>query len=139
MQTPFDQTDADARLDDSLALLRELEANKPDEIRQQRADERIVIKSRILLQPGNAGDLHRMKVQGVTGDISRRGCLILVPSPLRVGDLYRLTFDRSSLDLPMAFARCLRCRLIREDAFESGFEFFTPVELSAGAVCRRAS
>ena len=47
MQTPFDQTDADARLDDSLALLRELEANKPDEIRQQRADERKEVQEQL--------------------------------------------------------------------------------------------
>jgi hypothetical protein len=132
MQDPFEETGADRSFADSFAMLNELEANKPEAIRKLRADERISVKTKVIIQPGNAGDLQRMRLQGVTGDISRSGCLVLVPTPLLVGDIYRLTFDREVLDLPMLFARCLRCRLIREHAFESGFSFFAPVELPQG-------
>ena len=53
-------------------------------------------------------------------------------SPVTVGDVYRLQFDKASIDLPLVFARCLRCRLVREDAFEAGFTFFTPISLTKG-------
>jgi len=47
-----------------------------------------------------------------------------------VGDIYWLTFDKTELKLDNLFARCLRCRLIREDAYEAGFKFFDLVDLS---------
>ena len=71
-------------------------------------------------------------MHGVSGDVSSGGCLLLVATPLMVGDIYWLTFDRSVIDLPPAFGRCLRCRLIREDAFEAGFKFLSPVTLPGG-------
>lgn len=138
MNDPYTKPAPEKGFAESFALLEELEANKSDAIRQLRADKRVSIKAKVLIQPGNSGDLHRMKIQGVTGDVSRRGCLVLVPGPLLVGDVYRLTFDRAALDLPMVFARCLRCRLIREEAFESGFSFFSPIELLAGDDHHRA-
>ena len=55
---------------------------------------------------------------------------MLFSSPIGVGDVYRLSFDRSVLDLESLFVRCLRCRLVREDAFEAGFSFFQPVDLT---------
>ena len=53
----------------------------------------------------------------------------MFPIPAMVGDIYRLTFDKELLDVPTIFARCLRCRLIREDSFEAGFAFFTKIKL----------
>ena len=44
--------------------------------------------------------------------------------------MYRLSFDRTVLDVESLFVRCLRCRLVRENAFEAGFSFFQPVDLS---------
>ncbi len=131
MRSPFEDSGNAQSVDDGLAHLDELEANKSEAIRRLCSDERFSLKASIIVQPGNAGDLRSMKIQGVTGDISRGGCLVLAPTPLQVGDIYRLTFDRALLDLPLTFARCMRCRLIREDAFESGFAFFAPIELPA--------
>jgi len=74
--------------------------------------------------------MHEPAVEAVTGDISARGCRILSPVPLGVGDVFRLEFTGQVVQLSMLFARCLRCRLIREDAFEVGFEFFNTVALS---------
>ncbi len=110
-------------------LLSELERNTPDEIRRQRAHTRLALKAQVIIRPGNASDLLKLKVRGVTGDVSEGGCRILSPVPLRVGDIYRLDFDRRMLDVPLAFARCLRCQLVREDAFEVGFAFFRPLPL----------
>lgn len=116
-------------LDDQFELLEELEANTSEEIIRQRAWSRIQLRVKVVVQPGNTSDVRSMKVAGVTGDISSGGCQVLLPVPLQVGDTYRLGFDRETLDLPLVFARCVRCRLIREDAFESGLSFFQAVEL----------
>lgn len=115
--------------DDAFALLQELEQNTPAHIRQERAHFRLAIKASILLQPGSASEVTGVKIRGATGDISEGGCSALFPVPVRVGDVYRLVFDRTALDLPQTFARCVRCHLVREDAYEAGFAFFTPLAL----------
>lgn len=115
--------------DEAFHVLKDLERNTPEEIRRQRAHFRLSIKASVILQPGNQTDILSFKVKGVTGDISAGGCSALFPVPARVGDIYRLQFDRKSLDLPLTFARCVRCRLVREDAFEAGFAFFSPISL----------
>ena len=115
--------------DDAFAVLQDLERNTPDQIRRQRAHFRLSVKAPVILQPGSASQLTNLKVKGATGDISEGGCSALFPVPVQVGDVYRMQFDRNVLDLPLTFARCVRCRLVREDAFEAGFAFFTPVIL----------
>jgi hypothetical protein len=125
--------------DDAFSVLRDLERNTPEEIRRQRAHFRLAIKVTVVLQPGNASELMSFKVQGVTGDISEGGCSALFPIPIRVGDVYRLQFDRRMLDLPLTFSRCVRCRLIREDAFEAGFAFFAPICLPEEVASRSES
>ncbi len=126
----FEATDEGTDKDNTFDLLQELERNKSDEIRRQRVHERLIIKTKVIVQPGNASDLMKLKVQAVTSDISSGGCQVLTPVTLNVGDIYRISFDRSEIDLHMTFARCLRCRLIREDAFEAGFSFFHSLDLS---------
>jgi c-di-GMP-binding flagellar brake protein YcgR len=111
-------------------LLQELERNTPEEIRRQRAHFRIVLRSKVLLSPGNASEAMKFKWQGVTGDISQGGCKALFPMPIGVGDVYRLDFRQGPMGLSILFARCIRCREVREDAYEAGFRFFTPVSLS---------
>ncbi|MEA1950178.1 MAG: PilZ domain-containing protein [Planctomycetota bacterium] len=116
--------------DDALESLADLEHNKSDTVKRARSNTRIRIKSKVIAQPGNSGDRLKFKIQGVSGDISTGGCQILFPIPLRVGDIYWLTFDKTELTIDSVFARCLRCRLIREDAYEVGFKFFEPIDLS---------
>ncbi len=118
-------------LDDAGAfdLLREIERNTPDAIRKQRTHFRIAIKARVFLLPGNASETLKFKLQGVTGDLSEGGCRVLFPLPVSVGDIFRLEFDRGEVDLPLTYARCVRCAMLREDAFEAGFSFFNPIAL----------
>ncbi|MBK9127181.1 MAG: PilZ domain-containing protein [Phycisphaerales bacterium] len=115
--------------ENAFSMLRELERNTPDEIRSQRSHFRLEIKARVTLMPGNASDLLKFKMQGTTGDVSCGGCRILFPLPVGVGDVYRLEFDRRQLDIPLTFARCVRCSLLRESAYEAGFQFFAPISL----------
>lgn len=115
--------------DEAFNILNELEKNRPDEIRKKRTHFRVAVKAALTLQAANSSDMLSYKIQGVTGDISESGMGALFPIPQRVGDVYRLVFNRSELDLPLIFARCVRCRLIREDAFETGFLFFSQIGL----------
>ncbi len=113
-----------------LESLSDLERNTSDSVKRARTSTRLRIKSKVIAQSGNSGDRLKFKIQGVTGDVSAGGCQILFPIPLRVGDIYWLTFDKVRLNVDSVFARCLRCRLIREDAYEAGFKFFEPIDLS---------
>jgi hypothetical protein len=114
-------------------VLQELEQNTPDEIRRQRTHFRMAVKAKVVLQPGNASDQFKLKIQAVTGDLSEGGCRILSPVPPRVGDIYRLEFDQKTLPVPITFARCVRCSLLREDAFEAGFAFFSAIAMPESA------
>ena len=116
---------------EALEAIAEIEENTPQHVKKMRTHARISVRAKVLAQPGSSSRRNEFQTSGVLGDISRGGCLILFSAPLRVGDIYRLTFDRKMLDLEPMFARCLRCRLVREDAFESGFSFFHPVDLAA--------
>lgn len=112
------------------SLLSELEQQTPEAIRAQRSSERQSVKVGVTIRPGNASDrLAGADVEGVTGDISSGGCRTMSSGPMHVGDVYQLRFAKGELDLPIVYARCLRCRLVREDAFESGFVFFEKVQL----------
>lgn len=115
--------------EEAFNMLQELETNTPEEIRRQRAHFRISVRAKVILQPANSSDLAKLKLQGVTGDLSSGGCRILFPLPPRVGDVYRLQFDQRDLPLPLTFARCMRCVLLKEDAYECGFKFFSPISL----------
>lgn len=114
-------------------LLRELEQQTPEAIRRQRSSERQDISVPVGIRPGNSSDrAAKPEVQGVTGDVSTGGCRVMTAQPMLVGDVYQLHFAKGQLDLPILYARCLRCRLVREDAFEAGFVFFEKIELASG-------
>ncbi|KKL91244.1 hypothetical protein LCGC14_1896630 [marine sediment metagenome] len=120
------------------ALLRELEAQTSEQARAKRSHQRLAIKAKVVLQPGNSGELLKLKLQGVTGDISDTGCGAMFPIPLGVGDVYRLTFDRACVDLPLIFARCMHCQLVEEDAYSVGIMFFKTVHVAEAIVGEKA-
>ena len=110
-------------------ILQDIEKQTSENIKKMRTTQRITIKAKVVLQSGNSSELLSYKVQGVMGDISAGGCGAMFPIPAKVGDIYRLSFPAGDLDLPMLFARCIRCRLVKEDAYEAGFTFFSPIRL----------
>ena len=128
-KTP-DQSASPANKELDVELLKELERQSVDEIRKLRAHERIDTKVRLVIQPGDSSRLKGSRIQGYTSDVSSGGCCAVSTEPVGVGDIYRLSFDRAQLDVPMVFGRCVRCRLLREDAFEAAFAFFAPIALS---------
>lgn len=119
--------------------LKDLELQNDAQLQTKRLSERLTVRIKVLMQPANSSELGKFKAQGVTGDISKGGCRILFPVPVQVGDIYRLEFDKAELALPLVFARCLRCRLVHEDAYEAGFAFFTNISLQLEAPAKSAS
>lgn len=119
--------------DRDFGLLQDLERQTAEEIRQQRAHQRVAVKAKVILEPANSSELDGWKVQGITGDVSEGGCRAMFPRPIGVGDVFRMHFEHPEFDIPMLFARCLRCKMIREDAFEAGFRFFTQIRFHQSA------
>lgn len=106
-----------------------LELQRRDAARtHNRASERYGIQCRIELHPGNSTQRTEAPIIAVCSDLSSGGCRLIAEAPPAVGDIYWLAFGES-VDLPPVFARCIRCRLLREDAFEGGFQFFSEISL----------
>jgi hypothetical protein len=110
-------------------LVQELAQQTTSQMARVRKHERIEVKAAVVAHSGNSSQLADFEVHGTTIDVSRGGCMALFEAPLQVGDVYRLDFDKAVLDVPILFVRALRCRLVREDAFEVGFKFFSQIEL----------
>ncbi len=119
---------------DALEALAELEQNTNHAILAQRATERIDICVKIHVQPANASERHRFGAEGVTADISNGGCMVLTSRPLIPGDLYWITFDSEQTRIGSLFARCLRSRFVREDAFEAGMRFLNEIDVASSIV-----
>lgn len=112
-------------------VLSKLGAEVTDETKSQRTHERVELRARVQVQPGNMSERDAFKVQGVLGDLSDGGMQALFPRPLGVGDFYYVQFDRSKVDLPGVLAICKRTRQVRADAFESGFAFISEVDAAS--------
>ncbi len=121
------------RDDNAFELLEALETQTPEPLRKLRESERVAIQAFTRLE-GSDPTNPLVYEHAAVGDVSRMGCRILLPAPLQVGAVYKLTMDidtieADTLDATTIFARCVRCRLINEDAYEMGMRFFAPVDL----------
>ena len=116
-------------MSDALVALRELEQNTSDSIIAQRSSERIDIQTAVVIRSGNASQRHRYEIHGVTGDISNGGMLVLLSQPLLPGDIFWVTFPDEEIRINALLARCLRCRMVQEEAFEAGFRFLHDIDL----------
>ncbi|MCA9278857.1 MAG: PilZ domain-containing protein [Phycisphaeraceae bacterium] len=111
-------------------LVNELAQNTSDNIRALRKHERYEITLGLVAQPGQMSCPNQLNVSGHTVDISNGGCMAVFQRPLAVGDVYRVSVDPADGDFPLIFARCVRVRLLREDAFEVGFSFLTRIDVN---------
>ena len=117
------------KLSDSLEAFNELEKCTDRAILSQRANERIEVRAKVLIRPANPSQQHQNCIESVTADISSSGCMLLAPRAILPGDLFHLTFFDSLRRINPQFARCLRCRMIQEDAYEIGIRFLQNVPL----------
>lgn len=127
----FNQQDEIFELTDALSALGELEKNTDREILAQRASERLDIKCKVVIRAANVSERQRVTIEGITADISNGGCQIMVSRPIFVGDYFLLDFPDGTLQIGSTLSRCLRCRLIQEDAFEVGFRFEHDIDLQS--------
>jgi len=112
---------------DSLEALLELQRHDASRGQQDRA-QRFGVECSIHFELGNSSQRDGKGCEAVCSDLSVSGCKLIAPAPLLVGDIYRLSFEKA-LNMPSTFARCVRCRLLREDAFEAGLQFFNEISL----------
>ena len=116
------------REENAFELLQALELQTPEPLRKLRESERVRLQTFARVEGSDPTNL-MVYEHAAVGDVSRMGCRMMLPRPLQVGAVYKLTLDAEPLDVGTFFARCVRCRLIKEDAFEMGMRFFAPVEI----------
>lgn len=112
-----------------LELLEELELNTRDSIENTRERDSLQLKIPTSLEPGNASDRGTLKIGGTSKEVSSTTLLARFDAPVGVGDIYRVEFDRSELDVPATFALCEQCSISGAE-FEATLTFFAPIELS---------
>lgn len=95
----------------------------------ERQRSRSVDKSAVTIDSASPAHRGLNPIAGHLRDAGRGGVGTLSTRPPAVGDVYLLTIPDSPFNTEQIFARCMHCRLIREDAFESGFAFFAPAAL----------
>ncbi len=84
----------------------------------------------LIIRPSNSSQRKETPMRGYCKNLSQSGCGVITDCPPRVGDLYRFELP-SDVTHPIhgCHARCVRCHLLDEDAFEVGFSFLSPVDL----------
>ncbi len=115
--------------DESINVLEELALNQPKKTMEIQCVNEVEVKATVWVEPGNFGDRDGHKHVGMSSRISEESLVTVFQAPLRVGDVYRVTFDKELLDLAPCYAQCWRCHLVNEEAFESTLVFFEPVNL----------
>ena len=114
---------------DAMAAIASIQSSSDDAIAIQRKHRRFDIRMKVIVQPANSIDRSDVKWLGECHDISRGGCRVLTQRPLELGSLYWIQFEPSKFSIDPVFARCVRGHLLRENAFDFGMSFLTPIEL----------
>ncbi len=119
---PIDVSEFDPELLDNIGR------HSLQQIRQLRRHERIEVRFEVLVQPGNSSNLGSYEARGHTKDVSRGGCRCILSRAPMVGDVYRVELFEEENALPVTFARCVRCRFLKEGSFDTAFAFFNPLD-----------
>lgn len=124
----------DGILFDELAVVSSIQYSTADAIAAQRKHRRFDIRTKVIVQPANVVDRGEVKWLGECHDISRGGCRVLTSRPLELGSIYWIQFEPNTIKpnnvkIDPVFARCVRGHLMRENAFDFGMSFLTPIEL----------
>ncbi len=115
--------------EDALTLIEELELNQPKRVMEVRCVDGVEIKATVWVESGSATDRDDHKLVGRSSRIGQLNLTTVFRQPLRVGDVYWITFDRESLNLNPRYALCRKCCLVNEGTFQSTLTFFAPVAL----------
>ena len=114
----------------TMEAVKSLKSNNTEAIKAQRKHRRFEIRTKVILHPGDCVERGTLQWTGECHDISKGGCRILTQKPLELGSIYWIQFKPSEdVKLDPVFARCVRGQLLRENAFDFGMCFLTPIEL----------
>lgn len=117
------------------ALSQDLERSPvfPSSEKRAAATIRSTISLKVVLNPASTSQRRTHTLNGKTKNVSPSGCGVLTDIPALVGDLYRFRTPED-IDSPMdgVIARCVRCQMIDEDVFESGFQFVSSIVSGTG-------
>ena len=115
---------------DVASALEALQSNNKQNIQASRRHaSRVDVNRPISLLPGNASDRDGTSYSGTCRDLSNQGCRLIMDRPLTVGDIYLVRLDDEQIQLDPSFARCIRCHMLREETFECGLSFLSPVTM----------
>ncbi len=115
---------------DAIEALKELEVSSQSAVMQKRTQSRVSIEIDVTIQPGDSSRRNELAISAATSDLSNTGCRLLSPGPVLPGDIYWLKFAANEAGIGSSMARCVRCHMIREGAFEIGMTFFNEIDLS---------
>lgn len=115
---------------DAIEALKELELSSRSAITHKRDRTRVSVEIDVSVQRGDSSRRHEMTISAATSDVSTNGCRLLSPGPVLPGDIYWLVFAENSAGVGSVMARCVRCHMVREGAFEIGMRFFEELDLS---------
>ncbi|MEM7782975.1 MAG: PilZ domain-containing protein [Planctomycetota bacterium] len=93
----------------------------------RRSKNRVAINSQAVIFPANAIDRDGTEIKGLCRDVSTSGCRVIMKKPLMVGSVYFMELIDSQTAIDPMFVRCIRCHLLREDTFECGLSFLSPL------------
>ncbi len=115
---------------DAIEALKQLEISSQSAVLQKRGKTRLSLEIDVSIQRGDASRRSEMTISACSSDLSTTGCKLLAPTPVLPGDIYWLTFAQNEAGIGHMMARCIRCHMVREGAFEIGMSFFDEVDLS---------
>ena len=119
--------------EDALELLEELQLNRSDAIREQRADGSVQHVAACAVHAGSLSQRSPQAIPGRTLTIAPGTVTLVLRTPLHVGDLYHVTFDQEKLDATPRYARCVGCREVN-DRFEIELALFEALDLKTAIV-----
>lgn len=115
---------------DAIESLKQLEISSQSAVLQKRGQTRLTIEIAVTIQRGDSSRRGELTVSASSSDVSNTGCRLLAPCPVLPGDIYWLSFAANPAGIGNVMARCVRCHMIREGAFEIGMSFFDEIDLS---------
>ena len=115
---------------DAIEALKELEVSSQAAVVQKRSKARVSIEIHVTIRRGDSSRRNELTIAAATSDLSTTGCRLLSPAPVLPGDIYWLEFAANKAGIGNRMARCVRCHMIREGAFEIGLTFFDEIDLS---------
>lgn len=127
---PHHNTDVD-QADGLLSAINDLAANTQDEVQARRFANRLELNCATKLVPGNVSSRDGTEFDGKCRDVSDNGCRLVLSRPLIVGDIYLIEIDSPTFRGDLVFGRCVRCHMLREDTFDCGLNFLSPVSIES--------